>query len=138
MIPDYLLKKVELARIYLLKGKPDDWNVQDVIKILEEIIDASSIPITDVCPIPIQEWPKKANYAAMNLDGYWKFFEFYPKICTILNRWSSYKGESYETAKIKGSKVHWQYTLVSRKELEGSPVYRDDVPLSEKVPYTNK
>ena len=65
------------------------------------------------CPIPINDWPKWANWAAMDKIGFWYFFGKKPDIQK--NGWSKM---FYEPYIFKGSKFHWTETLTHRSELE--------------------
>ena len=67
------------------------------------------------CPIPINEWPEWANWAAMDANGFWYFFEFKPDI--LKNVWSK-MFFPYEPSIFKGSDFHWTETLTHRSELE--------------------
>ena len=65
------------------------------------------------CPIPINEWPEWANWAAMDKIGFWYFYEYEPD--KRKNVWSKML---YEPSIFKGSDFPWYETLTHRSELE--------------------
>ncbi len=65
------------------------------------------------CPIPLNEWPKWAKWAAMYENEYWYFYESKPN--KRKNVWSKM---FCEPSIFKGSDFPWHETLTHRSELE--------------------
>lgn len=69
------------------------------------------------CPIPLEEWPEWAQWAAMDCTGFWYFYKFKPKTDNDISHW-------YKTSKFlyvcnyKDSCFHWHNTLTHRSELK--------------------
>ena len=66
------------------------------------------------CPIPLEQWPDWANWAAMDANNYWYFFKSKPAAQKRI--W--YCGTYWRDSNFKGSDFPWYDTLTHRSELE--------------------
>ena len=69
------------------------------------------------CPISINEWPEWANWAAMDSNGFWYFYQTKPKTDNDILCW--YKTRNYlYICNYIDSCFPWHETLTHRSELE--------------------
>jgi hypothetical protein len=69
------------------------------------------------CPIPLSDWPKGYEYAAMDKSGEWFFFEKQPTTSRVGFFWFT-KHKHQAWTKEKGSSLGWRNTLTHISELE--------------------
>ena len=70
------------------------------------------------CPIPLEEWPRWANWAAMDKNKSWYFYESEPEIYYCDSAWCNHANKNIDKSFYIGSELKWHETLTHRSELE--------------------
>ena len=87
------------------------------LRAIEDVIDKIQVERPS-CPLPLSEWPKWANWAAMNMIGYWGFYEAKPELIAGGVWYAQPNTASQQTDAWSATNDECSLSLYSRAEIQ--------------------